>query len=86
MLLLPILFLNGCISRQEIRANLWLNSGLPADLCMRVPELQKYGMYRKLNTGKYELQKYCNPQAQHYFAVLDTDLNAILDALLPKEK
>lgn len=79
-----LIFLSGCITRQEIKANLWLNSGLPSALCEQVPELKQYGMYRKLNSGKYELQAYCNPQAQKYFSILDTELDKVLDGLLPK--
>jgi hypothetical protein len=92
--LLPLIFLSGCPTRQEIKANLWLNSGLPADLCKQLPEIKKYGMYRRLNddvcreNGKavpcYELQAYCNPQSQNYFSVLDTTLDKMLDAYLPK--
>ena len=83
--MLPLLiFLSGCPTRQEIKANMWLNSGLPKELCDKLPELKAYGMYRKLNNGTYELQAYCNPQAQNYFSVHKDTLEKMLDAYLPK--
>ena len=83
-LLLIVLSCSGCPSRQEIEATFWLNNGLPAELCEKMPELWKRGFYRKLNTDKYEFISFCDPRARDWIASYKDDVNRILDAYLPK--
>lgn len=65
-------------------AEIWLNSGLPQDLCTKYPELTNYGFYRALNDGKYELLSYCNGNAEKYISMQKDKFNEILDATLPE--
>lgn len=74
----------ACIKRSEIRAAIWLNNGLPTEICAREPELQNYGFYRKLSDGNYEFVAYCNPLSAHWIAIFDEDLEKILGETLPK--
>jgi hypothetical protein len=95
LLVLAFITLTGCPKRAEVRAEMWLQSGLPADLCAKNPEIRQYGMYRRLNddvcekAGKkipcYELQRYCNAEAKKYLAIEEQRFNDLLDAYLPKE-
>lgn len=82
-LLLPAL--SGCVSRAEIKAEIWLQSGLPKDLCERYPDIAKSGLYRKLNSGKYEFLSYCKPQVKKYVSMHGDKFNEFLDETLPKK-
>jgi len=75
----------GAPTRAQVDAEAWLNSGLPADLCNRFPEIKGYGLYRKLNNGKYEFISYCIPQARNYTAFRSDKLKNFLDEYLPKQ-
>ena len=93
-LLSSMLLLQGCPSRAEIDAEIWLNSGITPDVCAKYPELKQFGIYRKLDTGKYEFISYCTtvPDAngnqvnavQQYLSVNAQKFNKFLDELLPK--
>lgn len=90
--ILCLLALNGCISRQEVLAEVWLESGIPASACNA--DVAKSGVYRRLNddicTEKhlkipcYEFLSYCNPAIKNSVRFNGTKFNAILDAELPK--
>lgn len=92
--LMPLL--QGCPKRTDIEAEVWLNSGLPSDLCVSNPQLSKFGIYRKLDSGKYEFISYCTtvPDAngnqvnatQQYISINAEKFNHFLDELLPKGK
>lgn len=43
---LLLMFLMGCVTREQVQADIYLNSGIPADLCAKYPELKRFGMYR----------------------------------------
>lgn len=78
--------LASCITRQEIRANVWLtNAPVPPEICRKAPELKDYGFYRRLNDGTFEFVSFCTPSARRMISIVDTDFQRILDALLPKE-
>lgn len=91
-----IVSLSGCITRKEIEANIWLNNGLDVSLCgqskatSKHPELWDYGVYRKLDSGKFELVPYCardemgKPYITDFVSVHKEDLRRILDATLPE--
>lgn len=98
---LPI-FLSGCPSRSTIQGAAWEESGLPRDLCEEVarirPDILKYGLYRKLDSGKVEHVNYCDqvkqpnkkgeiveiPNAQNYTSFNSATLNKWLDELAPE--
>lgn len=73
----------GCPSRPEIEAYVWLNNGLPPELCAKHPELRDYGFYRRLNDGKVEFIAFCDPLSVHWLAVYDRDYQRLLDKYLP---
>jgi hypothetical protein len=73
------------VTRADIEAEAWLNSGLPSDICSLNPELREFGLYRKLDDGRYEVIPYCAPQSRDYTAFRSDKLKEFLDALLPKE-
>jgi hypothetical protein len=45
-LITALLLLSACVSEQAIRGELYMNDGLPADICARYPEIRVYGAYR----------------------------------------
>lgn len=70
---------------------MWLNNGLPEDLCgpsaelSPQPRLWQYGFYRKLESGKYELVPFCmNKSSQKMIGIVDYQFNYFLDTLLPE--
>jgi hypothetical protein len=63
-----------------------MNNFPPTELCARIPELNDYGFYRKLNDGKLEFISICSPEITHWLSVLDKDFNAILDQTIPGRK
>jgi hypothetical protein len=75
----------GCISRSEIRAAIWLHNGLPADVCEREPVLKDHGFYRRLDGGKFEFISFCDPESKHWLSMYDRDFENLLDKTLPKE-
>lgn len=74
----------ACMTRQEIKAHLWENNGLPADLCASEPRLQDHGFFRRLDSGQYELLSFCKPEARGMQSVTKESLKEILDATLPE--
>jgi hypothetical protein len=98
LMLLASLGLTSCISRKEVLAEVWLQSGLPPELCEKYPEIKAYGQYRELNTGKFENISYCAqipgtlPDGSQgmvnavstYFGFQKDKFNAILNELLPE--
>lgn len=79
--------LSACVSRGEIRANLWLNNAqIPKELCDKEPALKDYGFFRRLDSGKLEFVSWCDPLARRWLAIFDDDLERLLDKTLPKEK
>ena len=95
-----LLCLPACLSRTQIQADVWLQSGITADLCAKYPEVAAEGIYRVLDEatcnaqgkppGCIEFISYCAigddklPVVQHYFNIQDAEFNNILDQLLPK--
>ena len=83
------------MTRKEINAEIWLNTGIPQEICDRNPEIKtgQYGQYRKLDSGNYEFISYCaqvpdangqlHPAVQNYISILTTEFKSFLDALLP---
>jgi hypothetical protein len=63
----------------------WLNNGIPAEICEREPALREHGFFRRLNNGKFEFISFCDERARHWLAVYDRDFNRVLDELLPRQ-
>jgi hypothetical protein len=83
LLCLSFLFvLPSCITRQEISAAIWLNNGLPSELCQKEPELRNYGFYRKLNSGKIEFISFCSARANEWLSMHQGDYNRLLEKAL----
>lgn len=77
---------SGCIDRDQIEASIWLNNGLPQDLCDQEPELHDYGFYRKLNDGSLEFVSFCDPKSKEWLSMHSDDFNRLMDeAGMPKE-
>jgi len=76
---------SGCITRAEIKASLWLNNGIPEEVCSREPSLRDHGFYRRLNDGKLEFISFCSPDASRWISIYDADLEKILDETLPDQ-
>lgn len=71
--------------RSEIEAKVWNNNfPLPQEICDKVPELQDYGFYRRLNDGKLELQSVCNPLMPQMVSMKYDDFKALLDQYVRK--
>lgn len=76
----------ACVTREEIRAHIWLNNALPADLCVSEPRLRDYGFYRRLDSGKLEFLSFCSPEALKMLAIIDSEYEELLDKTLPRER
>lgn len=88
--------ISGCPSRKEVDAELWLNTGLPPEICAAHPEILKhFGIYRLLDSGEKELLSYCTVikdadgkpafAIQGYTSINTNKLKKFLDALLPAQ-
>lgn len=95
---IAIMSLQGCVTRGEIQAAIWMNNGLDPKLCgpskaeSKYPELWDYGFYRRLDeinpkTGKpkIEFMPFCNPETRNYFGMHRNDFNRLMNATLPKD-
>lgn len=91
----------GDLKRRDVQAAVWLETGLPSDLCEQVtPECKlspfnctqadfigwRRGKYRKLDTGKEEFLAYCNIKNGEWTSIRTEYFKAVLDALLPEKK
>ena len=89
------------LKRRDVQAAVWLETGLPSDMCEQVSEpckLSPYncskddfigwrrGRYRKLDSGKYEFLAYCNVKDGEWTSIRTEYFKAVLDALLPEKK
>ncbi len=88
LILVILLFpLSGCVTRRQVQAAIWLNNApLPADLCRDVPELSRYGFYRRLNDGRLEFVSWCKEEAGQWFAIHKDDLERLLNQGIPEKR
>lgn len=91
VLLMPLL--QGCPNRTEVEAYFFMNApicGLHAgcetigNICEKYPDLKRFGIYRVLNSGKYEFVSYCDPLIADFQSINKRDLNRMLDKYLPE--
>jgi hypothetical protein len=91
--LLLLISLSSCVTRNQIDAVLFVHKSIPQELCDKHPDLKRYGIERvldcsqelidvgicqNLNQQVIERISYCKKGITKYFAVKDTDLEAIL--------
>ena len=69
----------GCVTRSRVNANLWFGIAIPEDICNKHAEIKDYGIYRKLNTGKFEFVSICSDEYQDYFSIHKDDLERLLN-------
>ena len=85
--------LNGCVTKQEINAALFVHEQIPETFCKQIPELNKLGVFRifKCNAAYVEAgicspgqemvrerMSYCKPGIKTHFSVKDDELREIL--------
>lgn len=76
---------SGCkVTRPEVEAYIYLNNGVPADVCEREPALKDHGFYRRLNDGRLEFISFCDPEAQNWVSMFKLDYERLLDKAFPK--
>ena len=82
---LLFLSLNGCVTKAQVDALVWLNNLTELNkLCPSHPELKDYGFYRKLNDGKLEFISVCNPLVADLLSMQKGDYNNLMQGLVPK--
>lgn len=80
----------SCATRETIMADVWGADQLPAGLCARIPELEKFGFFRVVHCEKakqnprcqgqppdFEFEEfipYCDPAAKKYLAMHEDDV------------
>ena len=94
------LTLSGCVTRQQIEASIWIDSGLPASACagasdeckkdpVKCPEELwgwRYGKYRIVENDKLAFVAYCTIENGRWSSIETQKLKEILDKALPKKK
>lgn len=64
-----ILLCTGCITlTPKFKGDVWLHDSIPPELCMRYPDIQDFGIYRKLNDGSMEFIPYCDDEIKNYLS------------------
>lgn len=69
----------GCVTRSRINAALWYGIAIPEDICEKTPEVQSYGLYRKLNDGRFEFVSICSDEYQDFFSMNKKDFERLLN-------
>ena len=69
----------GCVSRARINSALWFGLAIPDDICESTPDIKSYGIYRKLNDGRFEFVSICSDEFEEFFAIHKDDLEKILN-------
>ena len=63
-----LLLLVACVSEQSVRGKLYLNDGLPKELCDKYPELKEFGAYRIVSDTEEELLPYCSERIKNFLS------------------
>ena len=92
-LILSLLFLASCVTKQEIDAALFVHQQIPEEICEREPALKKIGIFRVVDCNDMlrqigvckpdqltvrEKLSYCKYEVIRYFAIKDSELAEIL--------
>lgn len=84
--LLLLISFQGCLSRREIQAAIWLNNTpIPKEICEQVEDLKLYGFYRRLDSGKLEFMSFCNKEARNFIGMHKDDFERLLNSTIPEE-
>lgn len=67
MKFLILFLLCACVTQQEVRGQLYLNDGLPKELCDAHPELKEYGVYRVVEDHE-EMLPYCSNRIKEFLS------------------
>lgn len=70
------LTISGCIHRPNADIAVWLFNPPPPMFCDSDP--LKFGFYRRLNSGQYELISVCSPEAAKFIGIHERDAVKIL--------
>jgi hypothetical protein len=97
LILLGGLSLGSCVSRVDVEADVWATERLPQELCDRVPDLNKYGIFRVVQcklVPKHprcavenpplefeEFIPYCSDTADKHVTMHEEDFNKWMDKL-----
>lgn len=91
----------GCVTQQQVQADIWMNDSIPASVCAKDPQLQRYGMYRVVACSSKptvapcqhgekqfeEYRSYCSTQTKNYLSMLNSDAEKWLSQLtIPKSQ
>jgi hypothetical protein len=69
------LTISGCIHRPSADVAIWLFNPPPPEACGAEP---KFGFYRVLDSGKYEIVSACHPEAAKFIGIHERDAVKIL--------
>jgi len=75
----------GCVTRSRLNAYLWFGIAIPEDICEKTPEIKEYGVYRRLNDGRFEFVSICSDEYEQFFSMRKTDLERLLNGKGRKE-
>lgn len=71
-LLISCLVLSSCVSKKEVKANLWLNNlHVLSKYCEEIPELNDIGLFRRIDSpeGQFELVSVCDPNIKNFYSM-----------------
>jgi hypothetical protein len=54
-------------------------------LCLKYPEIEKFGLYRRLNDDSVEFISFCNPEVNRWLSIHEYDFEQLLDKYVPKK-
>lgn len=75
------------MTKNEVMTTIWLtNAPLPQEYCDQIPELKKYGFYRKLKDGKIEFVSYCKKESRAFIAIPESQFYELLERAFPEPR
>lgn len=63
-----LLLFTACVSEKEIRGQLYINEGIPKELCDKYPEIKEFGVYRVISETEEELLPYCSNRIKKFLS------------------
>lgn len=87
--------IQGCVTQQQVQADIYQNDGIPSSVCAKYPEVKKYGMFRvvacssspsstQCQHGEKSFEQYrpyCSPQTKNYLSMSEADVEKWLSQL-----
>ena len=74
--------LSSCVSKKEVKANLWLNNlHVLSKYCTDIPELNDIGLYRKIDSpeGQFEIVSVCDSNIKNFYSMHKDTLARLLN-------